>query len=169
MNQQYLIQELRRNQEIYQAQLAGVSEAETTWRPQPEKWCLLEIICHLYDEEREDFRYRVGHVLEHPEKPMPSIDPVGWVSSRKYMEQDFTQKLTDFLAERTASVEWLQNLNAPAWENAYQHQHFGAMSGNYFLANWVQHDYIHIRQILRLRQAYLQELSGVNLKYAGNW
>lgn len=29
--------------------------------PAPEKWCLLEIVFHLYDEEREEFRARVNY------------------------------------------------------------------------------------------------------------
>ena len=38
-----------------------------------------------------------------------------------------------------------------------------------FSPNWLAHDYLHIRQIIRLKFAYLQQLSKEDLSYAGNW
>ncbi|MBT8185179.1 MAG: DinB family protein [Eudoraea sp.] len=147
----------------------GLTQAEYLWRPGPDKWCLLELICHLYDEEREDFRARTKHTLETPAKQMPPIDPLGWVVERKYKQQDFADKLTAFLEEREHSVAWLQSLQSPKWDNAYDHPEFGQMTAKMFLSNWLVHDYIHIRQILKVKFGYLQQLSNENLTYAGNW
>ena len=33
------------------------------WKQSENKWSMLEIICHLYDEEREDFRSRLAKIL----------------------------------------------------------------------------------------------------------
>ena len=89
---------------------SGLNDEEIRWKPAPEKWCLLEVICHLHDEEREDFRARVNHTLVTPDSPLPSIDPTGWVTSRSYMEQDFHEMKKKFLAERRSSIEWLRAL-----------------------------------------------------------
>ena len=62
------------------------------------KWSTLEVVCHLYDEEREDFRQRLDIILHRPEAKWPPIDPVGWVSARKYNERDLAQSLAEFLA-----------------------------------------------------------------------
>lgn len=169
MDQQQIIHQLAANAAVFRSLLEGVSEAQYRWKPAPEKWCLLEVICHLCDEEREDFRARVGHVLEHPDAPMPPIDPVGWVQQRAYREQDYEQKLREFLAERRASVQWLQQLEVPAWDNVYQHPRFGAMSAFFFLRNWLAHDYLHFRQITRLKYQYLEAHSDDPLDYAGGW
>ena len=164
-----IIDELTRNQRIFEEQLQGIPEPLVLWKPTPKKWCILEIICHLYDEEREDFRARLRHVLQRPHEPMPSIDPQGWVESRQYMQQDFGDKREAFLAERAASITWLRSLNDPAWDNTYEHRTLGALSGKAFLSNWLAHDYIHIRQINRNKMEYLASTSGQDLTYAGNW
>ena len=169
MNHQHIIRELNRSRKIFKKQLSSVTKQEYLWKPDPENWCLLEIICHLYDEEREDFRARTKSVLENPESPLASIDPVAWVFDRKYLQQDFEAKTADFLNERKASIKWLKSLKLPNWDNAYHHPKLGPLTAGSFLSNWLAHDYIHIRQILKVRFAYLHELTGEDLSYAGNW
>src|SRR5882672_8592876 len=101
MNHINIAIELKRNKEVFRHMLHGIDDAQIKWKPAPEKWCMLEIICHLYDEEMKDFRARVQSVLEDPSIPLTPIDPVGWVTSNEYMRQDFEQVLHQFLAERT--------------------------------------------------------------------
>ncbi len=164
-----IIQELENNQSVFSGLLQNANSEMILWRPQPEHWCLLEIVCHLYDEEREDFRQRVKLILEDPSQPLPAIDPANWVLERAYLSQDYATKTTAFLTERTTSVAWLKSLNAPAWGNTYQHPVLGPMSAGLFLANWLAHDQLHIRQINRVKRAYLQHTTGLDLSYAGNW
>jgi hypothetical protein len=38
-----------------------------------------------------------------------------------------------------------------------------------FLHNWLAHDYLHIRQIIRIKYDYLKKTSGEILLYAGEW
>jgi hypothetical protein len=147
----------------------SLSKEEYLWKPQPEKWCLLEIACHLYDEERDDFRARLKHTLETPQEKLPSNDPVGWVTFRKYIEKDFHVTVNNFIEERKLSIDWLNSLQNPNWKNAYHHHKFGEMSAGMFLANWLAHDYLHIRQILNLQYQYLKLNSGERMDYAGEW
>lgn len=169
MNHNKIIQELTRNKLVFNELLTGLTDEEFLWKQNPEKWCLLEIICHLYDEEREDFRTRTKQVLESPELPLPKIDPVGWVIERKYLQRNFSEKLKDFLSEREQSVKWLQSLKNPKWENAYNHPKLGKMTAKLILANWLAHDYLHIRQITKLKYDHLKSKSDADLSYAGNW
>jgi hypothetical protein len=169
MNHPKIIQELSRNRGVFKHLLTGLKQEEYLWKPKPEKWCLLEIICHLHDEEREDFRTRTRIVLESLEDPLPPIDPVGWVQERKYMEQDFENMLSSFLIEREVSLAWLRSLTSPKWDNAFQHPKFGPMTAKLYVSNWLAHDYLHIRQIIRTKYSYLQQWTGESLSYAGNW
>lgn len=170
MNHSHIISQLDANRKTFAGLLSASDLFEIIWRQAEKKWCLLEIACHLYDEEREDFRARLKHALETPQEKLPSIDPVGWVTSRKYMEQDFNKKAGDFLSEREQSVAWLRALKDPAWGSAHNHPKFGPLSAEMFLANWLAHDYLHIRQIIRLRYQYLKHAAKeVTLKYAGEW
>ncbi len=130
---------------------------------------MLEIICHLYDEEREDFKTRVKNTLISPHLQPPSIDPPGWVTQRKYAEQNYKEKLAAFLTERKSSIKWLKTLNKAPWDNVYEHPVAGRLTAYTFLANWLAHDYHHIRQINRRQYEYLKKESGVSLVYAGEW
>lgn len=164
-----ITKELNQNKTIFQGLFFEVSEEEYTWKPQPEKWSLLEIVCHLYDEEREDFRARLQHTLETPNIAMIPIDPEGWVSKRKYAEQDYFDMLDKLLKEREQSIQWLESLENPNWDNTYQHPDLGRITAQMFLSNWLAHDYLHIRQILKHKYAYLEKEMQVDLSYAGPW
>ncbi len=166
---QHLFAELQKNISIFENLLNGASKDLYRWKQAPEKWCLLEIICHLYDVEKDDFRARLKLVLESPEiKPAP-IFPDKWGLERKYMEQDFQEKLRHFLEERNKTTEWLQSLKNPKWDNACHHPDYADFSAKFYLTNWLAHDYLHIRQITQLKYDYLQEISGESVGYAGEW
>ncbi|WPP51434.1 DinB family protein [Catalinimonas niigatensis] len=169
MDHAFIISELTRNKEVFAQLLGHKAEAAIRWKPAADQWCLLEIVCHLLDEEREDFRARIQHLFEHPDTAPPSFDPLLWVTERKYMEQDYEAKVEAFLQEREQSVQWLQSLENPAWTNSYEHPQGGRPDAEHFLANWLGHDYLHIRQISRINYRYLQEHTHNPLRYAGNW
>ena len=169
MNSSYIIQNLSRNQAVFHELLHDLTPIETSWKPAPDKWSLLEIVCHLYDEEREDFRARVDHVLTTPSKPLPPSDPVGWVTARKYSERNYNEMLTLFIEERKQSVKWLSSLQSPAWDNAYDHPRMGKLTAEMFLVNWHAHDLLHMRQIIAVKHMYLSQLTSETLQYAGSW
>ena len=166
---QNIFEELKRNRKIFKVLLNNIHKEEYLWRQAPDKWCLLEIVCHLHDEEIEDFRTRVKYVLEDPAKELPPINPTVWVSERKYTDQNFDLKFKAFIKERKESIGWLKSLDDPQWENYYNHPKLGPMSAKLFLSNWLAHDLLHIRQILKLRFEYLKYISSEDLSYAGNW
>lgn len=169
MNHNFIINNLSQNHDVFSGLFSGVTSEQYLWRTAPGKWNLLEIVCHLYDEEMYDFRSRVKHTLESPERELQPIDPVGWVKSRNYIEKDYNEMVQKFLKERMFSIEWLHSLPSPNWQNAYQHKEWGPLSSEMFLANWLAHDYMHIRQINNIKFLYLKEASGQSLQYAGDW
>jgi ketopantoate reductase len=169
MNTSFAIEELARNQTVFSVLLNGISPDEYLWRFQKDKWNLLEIVCHLYDEEREDFRARIKSVFKDPSKKLEPFYPETWVKDRKYAEQAYFLTLNNFLMERHDSIEWLESLQQPKWKNAYIHPKMGPVSASFLLNNWLAHDYLHIRQIIKLRYLYTQHISGESLDYAGKW
>ncbi|MEO8085829.1 MAG: DinB family protein [Bacteroidota bacterium] len=169
MTQIQIISKLELNKDVFKSMFSGLSMEEILWKPLPEKWCLLEIVCHLYDEEREDFRARTKHALEIPEQAMPKIDPQGWVTQRKYLERDFDEMVTLFLNERDQSVKWLQSLQSPLWKNIYHHPTAGELSAEMFLSNWLAHDLLHFRQITYTKYQFLISNFNSRFDYAGNW
>ncbi|HUS01375.1 MAG TPA: DinB family protein [Chitinophagaceae bacterium] len=169
MNTKYIIEELKRNKIVFKELLENLDQEVYLWKPLPEKWNLLEVLCHLHDEEREDFRARVKHTLEHPELPLTPIDPAGWVTERKYAGQDYDAALEIFLTERDNSVEWLNTLNDPKWDNTHKHPKLGDLTAGMFFTSWLAHDYLHIKQITKIKYDYFKEMSGDKISYAGEW
>lgn len=165
----YAIQHLANHATIIHSLVGGVSLEQARWRPQSAAWSMLEVMHHLYDEEREDFRRRLDHVLHQPDQTWPSIDPVGWVLQRRYNEQDFEQTVTGFLRERDQSLGWLQSLESPDWLISYEAP-WGAIKAGDLLASWVAHDLLHVRQLVELHRAHLtRQLEPFRVEYAGQW
>ncbi|WP_370478868.1 DinB family protein [Tamlana flava] len=164
-----IISQLENNKYVFENLLKDIAEAQYLWRPAPDKWCLLEIVCHLVDEEIYDFRARVKHALEDSDKTMVPINPVGWVTEKNYISKNFVQTLHNFIEERNKSISWLKTLKQSNWESTLQHPDLGTMPAKLFLNNWLAHDYLHFRQIVRYKYEYFKQNSDTELSYAGNW
>lgn len=165
----YIIRQFQKNTQVFYDLFTEENEELYLWRQRPEKWCLLEILCHLYDEEREDFRFRTKWVLERPDEIPPPFNPINWVTDHNYMQQDYSVMLEKFIKERESSIIWLNSLKNVNWNNSFKHPKLGAMSAKYYLNNWLAHDYLHIRQIVKLKFDYLNYQFEENLNYAGIW
>ena len=164
-----LYQELACGAEIVGKLVTGVTQAEARSRPNPESWSVLEVVCHLVDEEREDFRQRLDIMLHRPDEPWPPIDPKGWVTGRKYNDRDLAEMLDRFVAERGQSLAWLRGLAAPNWEAEYLAP-FGPIKAGDMLAAWVAHDNLHMRQLVELRRSRVVHLTEpYDVQYAGDW
>ena len=111
-----LRQELANGPLVINGLLAGVTPADARLKLTPETWSIVEVLGHLYDEEREDFRPRLDSLLHRPADPWPSINPGGWVTERAYNERDYATMLADWLTERARSLDWLDGLVAPVWD-----------------------------------------------------
>lgn len=169
MSPQALRHELAHNAETIRALVAGISQEEARVRPTPESWSVLEVVCHLGDEEVEDFRQRLDYILHRPGETWPPIDPDGWVAARGYNDRDLGEMLDGFLAERQKSLAWLDGLAAPDWDAAYETR-FGPMRAGDMLASWAAHDVLHLRQLVELRRARVVAMAGAyDVRYAGEW
>jgi len=169
MTPQEIINQLSKNQMVFGNLLKEITHTQALWKPDFSSWNLLEVVCHLVDEEKFDFRTRVRLVLEDPEKELPKFNPLHWVREHKYLEQNIGLKTEEFLEERTKSIAWLNSLDHPRWENFYAHRTLGPITALSYLANWLAHDYIHIRQVNRLAYEFFEFHSSSNLSYAGKW
>ena len=165
----FIISELNNNLDDFKSMLSAISREQYLWKPTPEKWCLLEIVCHLYDEEREDFRERLSQVLVTPDLPFRKINPLDWVATHDYINQDFYEMLNRFLEERKNSVKWLKSLSSTDYKLFWMHPKAGPVTGELLLSNWLAHDYHHFRQIIKLKYDYLKINIYDDLKYAGEW
>ncbi len=169
MNLHFYIDRMAQSAAVISSLVQGVSPDQSRWKPAPDRWSLLEVINHLDDEERDDFRKRLDFLLHKPDQSPPPIDPPRWAVERKYNERELQESLERFLNERRSSLQWLHGLRNPHWEQIFQLPHGPIRAGD-LLASWAAHDLLHIRQLTRLQYEYLNRESTPYLtEYAGCW
>ncbi len=56
MDIRFCTRQLIDNAERISALVRGITIQDARWQPEPGTWSILEVVNHLYDEEREDFR-----------------------------------------------------------------------------------------------------------------
>ena len=158
---------LSANAAVVASVFEGVALEQARWKPDG-GWSMLEVLNHLCDEERDDFRQRLDLTLHHPSQEWPPIDPEGWATQRAYNQRDLQPSLADFLAERRRSVEWLRSLHSPDLTIARRHpQGFELRAGD-LLASWIAHDLGHVRQIVDIQRQYLAATAlPYSIEYAG--
>ena len=164
-----LYQELRNSTEMIRALLEAITREEARVKPNAESWSILEVVCHLYDEEREDFREHLDFILHRQNEEYHVIDPQGWVKTRKYNEQDFEEMKEKFFVERQKSLDWLEEVSNSDWEITYESE-YGSVSAGEMFSCWVAHDNLHLRQFVELRRARIEGITKpYPLEYAGDW
>ena len=161
-----LYQELQNSTEMIRALLAGVTPDAALLKPSAESWSILEVVCHLYDEEREDFREHLDFILHRQKEEWHEIDRE---REKEYNNQNFAEMQKLFFVEREKSFAWLNGLQNPDWEKTYTTPYRTISAGEMF-ACWVAHDNLHIRQLVELRRVMLENMTKpYNLEYAGDW
>jgi uncharacterized damage-inducible protein DinB len=169
MQLDHAIASLEANAARIAALVRGVSAEQARQRPGRDSWSIVEVVNHLYDEEREDFRARIEAVLDRPSELPPPIDPVGWVMARRYFERDLGESLDNFLGERQASLAWLKGREGANWEQNLNHPTIKLRAGD-LLASWVAHDLLHMRQLVELHYIATQVAAEpYSVDYAGDW
>ena len=136
------------------AELAGDTIPEdAAWKPDADRWSVLEVVNHLTDVEVEDFRTDANLILFDPDKTWPNFDIFEWVTSRSYNDRELSVSIAAFQEERRQSICWLEalkefDLNASHSGNGFSRKpmRFGDV-----LASWVAHDLFHVRQLALLK------------------
>lgn len=164
-----LYRELATNAETIRALVSGISQEEAQVKPTPEAWSILEVMGHLLDEERDDFRERLSIILQRPNEDFPPIHPSAWVTERGYNQRNLAEVLEFFLAERQRSLVWLKDLALSDWNKPFTYP-YGTVTAGELFSSWVVHDTLHMRQLVELRHSRIVALSQpYSIGYAGDW
>ncbi len=159
--------ELARCPDLLEAMLAGLEPDGWRARPAPDEWAPVEIVCHLRDEEAEDFGTRVRVVLTGGTSFAP-IDPDRWAVERRYREADPGHALAAFRRLRHESVGLLEDAPAEALTRAVTSPSGLSLSGLDIVAAWVTHDQLHLRQLAgTLARLWADRWAPLRADYAG--
>jgi hypothetical protein len=169
MEMEYFTTQMSKHAGAIRSMTLYMTEEQARWKPEPNSWSILEVINHLYDEERLDFRVRLEIILFHPEKQFPPINPEGWVNEKGYNQRDLIESVENFLQERRKSLEWLRSLDTPDWQ-AFVEAPFGKLAAGDMMSSWAAHDLLHLRQLVELDYGFmLKQVGRYKPDYAGEW
>ena len=166
-----LIDSLERFGTLLPVVIADVRPADARWRPESGGWSVLEIVCHLADEEVEDFRRRLRLTLENPTTAWPPIDPEGVSIERKYNETGHGKspgkiRCGTSVVDRVATFDQKPQLGTA--RNV--HPKFGPIRAGEVMVSWAAHDQLHLRQIAkRLFQMNVRDGAPYSTDYGGEW
>jgi hypothetical protein len=136
-------------------------------RPAPAEWASVEIVCHLRDEEVEDFGARLRVVLDGGQSFTP-IDPERWATERRYLDDDGPRALAAFRERRAASLTLLRGITPARLTTVVEHRRSGGLSGLDILAAWVEHDRLHLAQLAAtLARVWATRWAPLHTEYAG--
>jgi hypothetical protein len=159
--------DLARLPRILDALLDGVDTPTWRQRPAAGEWSPLEIVCHLRDEETEDFGARL-HVVVDRATTFAAIDPARWVEERAYRDTDPATALAAFVERRAATLAFLAGLSGDHLRHAVAHPRLGTLSGLDLLAAWVTHDRLHLAQLAAtLARLGARRWAPLRTEYAG--
>lgn len=165
------IRQMEANAQAIRCLLDAIPAEQAAWKPNEENWSLCQVMEHLYNEERIDFRLHLREMFHQP--------PLAWggfpAEEYQYLSViGLREGLDGFLKERQASLAWLESLQNPDWDRTSTAR-FGleeviSLSAGEVMASWLAHDFLHIRQINELLYAWTEAASApVSLRYAGGW
>jgi hypothetical protein len=159
--------ELARLPDLLAGLTDGLDDAAWRARPTPREWAPIEIVCHLRDEETDDFGARVRVILEGGPRFTP-IDPEGWAEERRYREQDPREALSALGSRRAASLGLLWGVAPEGLLAAVDLASGGRLSGLDLLAAWVTHDRLHLSQLAAtLARLWADRWAPLRAEYAG--
>ncbi len=170
-----LIDRLARFPAALRSAASVFSADEARWKPSPTDWSVLEIVCHVADEEEEDFAPRLRATLD--AKPWSQLHLEGIAERRGYNTRGLDAEIARFENARADSVRWLRALTAPGGPApdltiAHNHPKFGPIRAGDLLTSWSAHDALHLRQIAkRLHNLASRDAGqrGFSVRYAGEW
>jgi hypothetical protein len=159
--------ELARVPGVLAGLVSGLDAAGWRARPAPAEWAAVEIVCHLRDEETEDFGARVRVIAAGRARFKP-IDPERWAVERRYLDDDGPEALAAFRERRTANVTFLATLAVEHLTSTVTHARTGGLSGLDLLAAWVAHDRLHVAQLAAtLARGWADRWAPLRTDYAG--
>jgi hypothetical protein len=159
--------DLARVPDVLVGLLGGLDATAWRTRPAPGEWAPVEIVCHLRDEETEDFGARARVIAEGGAR-FTRIDPERWAIERRYLDEDGPRALAAFRERRAASVVFLAGLAPGRLGRAVERPSGGALSGLDLLAAWVAHDRLHLAQLAAtLARGWAERWAPLRADYAG--
>jgi hypothetical protein len=146
-----ILSKLQETPKVVATLLRGASDEALRRKPAPEKWSMLEILCHLRDVEFL-FVERYGKIANHNRPQLRMINQDELATTLRYNEDDPAAVLREFQALRGETVTLLSALAQQSWERIGLHPKRGEFSIAANAVMHVTHDANHLDRLRTLRE-----------------
>jgi hypothetical protein len=157
---------LAKTPQLLQTLLGDLPGELLHWKPNPDRWCISEVLAHLAALEQV-YAERVVRVIAEASPPITKYDLAGASARGEYSRGSGGENLEHFLRARRSSLAILTGLPASAGSRTGVHSELGTITLAHMLNEWANHDLGHLRQIAELYRAYaFHPQSGPFMKYS---
>ncbi|MCC6369168.1 MAG: DinB family protein [Bryobacterales bacterium] len=150
-----LLERFRRGGELLAVVTTGAAGAELDWAPEPGKWSVRQIVCHLSDSEIVGAD-RLRRVIAEDNPTLIAFDQEAWATKLDYHKRKFSHAIDTFRRMRAENYELLKDLPEETYQRKGTHNERGEESLLDLLRGYAEHAEAHARQIQTLRQQYKQ-------------
>jgi len=127
----------------------GLTPKQMTWKPEPGKWSIAEIVAHLADAEIVG-SWRMRSIIGDSGTTIQPFDQDAWVSAFNYAKRDPKQSVEVFGVLRENNLAMLKALPGEAWEFYGMHLERGKETIAHVVKMFAGHDTNHLLQIERI-------------------
>ncbi|SMF58046.1 DinB superfamily protein [Paenibacillus barengoltzii] len=130
----------------------GLSEEQTTWKPKPESWSVLEVLTHLVDHSIV-ISFRIRDILAGTEARLPAFNQDAWVSGQYANAGKVSDVLQAFHALLLYNSLLLNRLDTADLEKTGVNAKGETVSIKQIVEGFNNHVQRHLGQIDRIKQA----------------
>lgn len=150
---QALLAFLRATPAVLHGMLLRMEVGKLSTRPADGEWSVLEIVSHMRDVDGEVNLTRAETILREENAFINGQATDHWVEERNYNSGDGQAALASFVTQRLKLVDLLGNLDQAGWERRARHTFLGPTSLLELVGIMVDHDRLHLNQVLTTARA----------------
>lgn len=145
---------LARLPEVLTALVGDLDDGLLCWRPEPEAWCIKEVIGHLIATDTAAFADRIAYIMAHDGEPFPAVSAGEMAAARQDVAQPIGALLAELTAVRSHNAAWIRQLSLDQLQSRGVYPKYGTFHAYDFLYEWPYHDQSHLQQIGDILKAY---------------
>jgi hypothetical protein len=135
------------------AAILGLPDKTLRFKPEPGKWCILEILGHLVDIEIV-YAYRIRQMLADKKPVIAPMDQDDWARNLGYMEESPAELIAFYGLSRHRTLQLLRRLKPGDLEKSAHHPESKKdVTVAEMIEKMAGHGENHLAQIERLKKA----------------
>ena len=145
-----LLERLARQAEDVRRLTSGLDDTQLATRTIPEKWSLLELVCHMW-RVQQVFEGRLQAMLDQDEPALPAYSPENDAEFERMAARPASEVRADFLRARDHFNARLKELSPAEWHRRGRHPTYPHYDVHFLVEYLAHHEAHHIYQLLERR------------------